>query len=118
MFYESLCPCSTKCTVTALSWSSNDLLLSGCDLGRLTVWNIQMQLLKTVFNAHNSLIITISLSCQERYLATTSTDSAVRIWIWPDIKAYFEIAHCSPVRVSNFITMISADFEINLRMLF
>jgi WD40 repeat protein/serine/threonine protein kinase len=70
----------SKCT--AVEWLKQDKLLAvGDQLGGLTIWERgRLDSPRKTFHKHASNIVGLSCSRDERWLATASKDSTVRVW--------------------------------------
>ncbi|KAK4876023.1 hypothetical protein RN001_012445 [Aquatica leii] len=95
---EFTCQCEFACTVTAMRWTKRNTLITGCNHGNLMVFNSYFKLINQIYKAHGGIIIHISLSCNNTYLATTGDDNHVRIWRWPNLKEHFQITYETPVK--------------------
>ncbi|XP_018571050.1 protein cortex-like [Anoplophora glabripennis] len=81
------------CVVTAMQFTSNNYLITGCSSGRLCIWTPCMVCIRTLHTAHTDMpIIVIKLSCNENYLVTTGLDRKVRICKWPTLEGLFQIS--------------------------
>lgn len=74
-----------------MHFTRRNCLITGCSNGRLCVWTSYLVCTNTYYAAHVNGIITIELSCNENYLATTGKDRKVKIWKWPTLQQLFEM---------------------------
>ncbi|KAJ8957359.1 hypothetical protein NQ318_004838, partial [Aromia moschata] len=95
-----VCTCSfERCTVTAIEWTRDNSLITGCSEGGLCWWSPEFLAIKMFCRAHASYIINIKVSCNENYLVTSGIDKVVRLWKLPEFKEDFEITMSrSPVK--------------------
>ncbi|KAK9893062.1 hypothetical protein WA026_023458 [Henosepilachna vigintioctopunctata] len=84
--------------ISAIVYTSRHLV-TGHSNGMILLWNNNLIILKTVNYAHSKAILTLKVSCNENYLATTSVDGFLRIWDMPNLNELFQIiSYPSPIR--------------------
>ncbi|KAB0793744.1 hypothetical protein PPYR_13364 [Photinus pyralis] len=96
--YEETCNCLSACCITAMEWTTSNMLITGCKLGRVVVWDEQLRYETDRFWSHDGMIIEMRLSCDEKYLVTSGEDNNVRIWFWPQLREHFQVSYTAPVR--------------------
>ncbi|XP_031352490.1 cell division cycle 20.5, cofactor of APC complex-like, partial [Photinus pyralis] len=55
--YEETCNCLSACCITAMEWTTSNMLITGCKLGRVVVWDEQLRYETDRFWSHDGMII-------------------------------------------------------------
>ncbi|XP_049826411.1 protein cortex isoform X2 [Aethina tumida] len=85
------CIC-TNCVVKAIEWTRNKEVITGCSCGVMTVTSIvDTSHQSKVYKDFLSLLITIKLSCNERFLVAIFDGGIARIYRFPEFQYYLDI---------------------------
>ncbi|EFA01168.2 Protein cortex-like Protein [Tribolium castaneum] len=87
--WESCGHYAHKCKVFALEWINAQLLVTGCSLGSLKVFNSELNKIRESTFAHTGAILTIVRSCDGRFIATTGMDKMMIVWRIPTLEKHF-----------------------------
>ena len=89
---------ATPCYVRCLCWSHDDQhIVAGCR-GLITIYSAETgRVVKSVL-AHTTRVLALTFSSNYRYLASSASDSTVRIFLWPTLAPNLDITYIHPVK--------------------
>ncbi|KAJ8893317.1 hypothetical protein PR048_005908 [Dryococelus australis] len=92
---------------------------SGCSWGTLIAFPLtDAQESCVVTRAHKGSITTLCSSPDGRYVASSGSDGALRIWLWQDLQPHMEITSRGSSIPVTFSSPVTSSLVLQLRIIF